>query len=79
MSRSNIVAVFLLALLLCSSSQGHGRLVKVLKVPEEKTLLQKIPFFGRLMQEMTQMDYVDPGPNTNPKTGPLPPSPPAKP
>ncbi|KAL0912536.1 hypothetical protein M5K25_018515 [Dendrobium thyrsiflorum] len=80
MTRSRFLVFFLLAILLSISYQGYGRRVKILRHRQEKSLLEEFPTLGRMMKEMTVMDYQEPGPNTNPRSGPLftspPPSPP---
>ncbi|KAK8947488.1 hypothetical protein KSP40_PGU016571 [Platanthera guangdongensis] len=74
MARSSFLLLVLLAILLSNACQGHGRRVKFMRHSQEKSLLE----VGRIMQEMTEMDYKEPGANTNPRGGPLlifPPSP----
>ncbi|XVE68160.1 hypothetical protein DITRI_Ditri09bG0046600 [Diplodiscus trichospermus] len=69
MGRSWFLKLLLLSILLILSlSQGFGRKVMETVVFEESTA--EIEEFADTSREMIEiMDYKDPGPNINPKTG----------
>ncbi|KAK9036062.1 hypothetical protein V6N11_078083 [Hibiscus sabdariffa] len=52
-------------LILSSSSQGFGRILMEL----EESTAQLEEFADRSREMIEIMDYKDPGPNTNPRTG----------
>ncbi|CAK9170983.1 unnamed protein product [Ilex paraguariensis] len=76
MGRSRFLAVLVLStLLILSSSHGFGReLMETSGGGESATTALLEENAGGESREMTEvLDYVDPGPNTNPKSGLLPP------
>ncbi|PSS33689.1 Centrosomal protein [Actinidia chinensis var. chinensis] len=75
----SVSALLVSALLLLSFSHGFGR--KLMQTVENDTV--PLEENGGLSREMIELDYVEAGPNTNPKSGfiqsNLPPPPPPSP
>ncbi|KAK6280080.1 hypothetical protein POUND7_020347 [Theobroma cacao] len=68
MGRSWFLKLLLLSMLLVLSSQGFGR--KVMETVEFEESTAQSGEFADTSREMIEiMDYKDPGPNINPKTG----------
>ncbi|XWS44316.1 hypothetical protein CRYUN_Cryun15aG0034700 [Craigia yunnanensis] len=69
MGRSWFIKLLLLSMLLVLSfSQGFGR--KVMETVEFEESTAQLEEFAETSREMIEiMDYKDPGPNINPKTG----------
>nr|DAD31284.1 TPA_asm: hypothetical protein HUJ06_010135 [Nelumbo nucifera] len=73
MGRSDFLAVLLFsALLAVSFSQGYGRKYVSFQREDSSVVLK-----GNSQTSVDEMDYTDPGPNTNPRSSFLPTPPPA--
>ncbi|KAK8479484.1 hypothetical protein V6N13_021087 [Hibiscus sabdariffa] len=70
MGRSWFLQLILLSMLLIlsSTSQGFGRILMD-NVEIEESTAQLEEFADRSREMIEIMDYKDPGPNTNPRTG----------
>ncbi|XWS32881.1 hypothetical protein CRYUN_Cryun22dG0028600 [Craigia yunnanensis] len=68
MGRSWFLKLLLLSMLVVLYSQGFGR--KVMETVEFEESTAQLEEFADTSREMIEiMDYKDPGPNVNPKTG----------
>ncbi|GMI67027.1 hypothetical protein HRI_000372000 [Hibiscus trionum] len=56
-------------ILILSSSQGFSRILMENAEPEESTAQSEQEFADRYRETIGIMDYKEPGPNTNPRTG----------